>query len=112
MATTTAKKAPAKPAATKKMMIVPYGDRLVVQQVRQEEVLSSGIVIPDTAQEKPQEGEVIAVGPGRIEEGKRIAIDLKAGDRVLFSKYAGQEIKVGQEEYLVLKEADVLAKLQ
>ncbi len=112
MATTPAKKTPAKAPATKKMMIVPYGDRLVVQQVRQEEVLTSGIVIPDTAQEKPQQGEVIAVGPGRVEEGKRIAIDLKAGDRVLFSKYAGQEIKVGHEEYLVLKEADVLAKLQ
>ena len=91
--------------------IVPLADRLVVRQVRQEEVLASGIVIPDTAQEKPQQGEVLAVGPGRVEEGKRIALEVKVGDRILFSKYSGQEVKLGTEEFLVLKESDVLAKI-
>ncbi len=105
-----------RPAATKSATkgasrIVPLGDRLVVRQVRQEEVLSSGLVIPDTAQEKPQQGEVLAVGPGRTEDGKRIAMEVKVGDRVLFSKYSGQEVKLDQEELLVLKESDVLAKI-
>ncbi len=97
--------------------IVPLGDRIVVKQVRQEEVRASGLVIPDTAREKPQLGEVIAVGPGRLDENnKRVPLDVKLGDRVLYAKYSGQEVPRGvfgsdEEEYLVLKEPDILAKL-
>lgn len=93
--------------------LVPYADRVVVKPVREEEVLSSGLVIPDTAKDKPQQGEVIAVGPGRVDDnGKRIPIELKEGDRVLYARYAGNELKLGQEEYLVLKESEILAKLE
>src|SRR5947208_2785414 len=109
MTTAAARKTSATKGATSK--IVPFADRLVVRQVRQEEVLSSGIVIPDTAQEKPQQGEVLAVGPGRFEDGKRVPMEVSVGDRVLFSKYSGQEVKLDQEELLVLKESDVLAKI-
>jgi chaperonin GroES len=92
--------------------IVPMGDRVVVKPLEREEVTKSGIVLPDTAKEKPQEGEVIAVGPGRLtDDGKRIAMDLKTGDRVVFAKYAGTELKLEDTEYLILREADVLAKL-
>ena len=92
--------------------IVPMGDRVVVKALEREEVTKSGIVLPDTAKEKPQEGEVIAVGPGRMtDEGKRIAMELKQGDRVIFAKYAGTEVKLDETEYLILREADVLAKL-
>ena len=99
-----------------KGQIVPYGDRVVVKQIKQEEVRASGIVIPDTAKERPQLGEVIAVGPGRLDDaGKRIPIEVKAGDRVLFAKYSGQEVPrgilPGDEEYLVLKESDILARV-
>ena len=99
-----------------KTQIVPYGDRVVVKQVKQEEVRASGIVIPDTAKERPQLGEVLAVGPGRLDDaGKRIPIEVKKGDRVLFAKYSGQEVPrgilPGEEEYLVLKESDILAKV-
>jgi chaperonin GroES len=99
-----------------KGQIVPYGDRVVVKQTKQEEVRASGIVIPDTAKERPQLGEVVAVGPGRLDDaGKRIPIEVKAGDRVLFAKYSGQEVPrgilPGEEEYLVLKESDILAKV-
>ena len=100
--------------ATKiKMKLVPLADRLVIKPVVQEEVLASGIVIPDTAKEKPQQGEVIAAGPGRLDDdGKRIAMDVKVGDRVLYAKYSGQEIKIDQQEYIVLAEKDVLCKVQ
>jgi len=97
--------------------VVPLGDRIVVKQTRQEEVRASGLVIPDTAREKPQLGDVLAVGPGRLDEnGKRLPIDVKVGDRVLYAKYSGQEIPRGvfgdsDEEYMVLKESDILAKL-
>ena len=95
-----------------KTKLVPLGDRLVIRPIVQEEVLASGIVIPDTSKEKPQQGEVIAAGPGRLDDdGKRIAMDVKAGDRVLYAKYAGQEIKIDQEEYIVLSEKDVLCKV-
>ena len=103
--------------AAKATKVVPLGDRVVVKQVRQEEVRASGLVIPDTAREKPQLGQVLAVGPGRLDEnGKRLPIDVKAGDRVLYAKYSGQEVPRGifgtdEEEYLVLKETDILAKL-
>ena len=85
----------------------------MVKQIKQEEVLASGIVIPDTAKEKPQQGEVIAVGPGRLDDdGKRIPMEVKAGDRVLYAKYTGQEVQgsAGEEEYLVLTEKDILCK--
>ena len=100
--------------ATKtKTKLVPLADRLVIKPVVQEEVLASGIVIPDTAKEKPQQGEVIAAGPGRIDDdGKRIVMDVKVGDRVLYAKYSGQEIKIDQQEFIVLSEKDVLCKVE
>ena len=91
--------------------LIPLGDRLVVRPLEREEVTKSGIVLPDTAKEKPQEGEVIAVGPGRMtDDGKRIPMDLTKGDRVIFSKYSGTEVKLEDVEYLILRESDVLAK--
>ncbi len=93
--------------------IRPVGDRVVVKPAAKEEVTRSGIVIPDTAKEKPQEGIVIAVGSGRLlENGDRAAIELREGDRVLFAKYGGTEFKLDSEEYLVLKENDILAVVQ
>jgi chaperonin GroES len=100
-------------ATKSKTKLVPLGDRLVLQAVVQEEVLASGIVIPDTAKEKPQQAQVLAVGPGRLDDdGKRLPMDVKVGDRVLFAKYSGQEIKIDQEEYIVLSEKDVLCKVE
>ena len=87
----------------------PLDDRIVVKPGEEEETTVSGIVIPDTAKEKPQEGEVVAVGPGRFEDGTRVPMDVKIGDRVLYSKYGGTEVKVEGEEYLVLSARDVLA---
>jgi chaperonin GroES len=93
--------------------IRPLQDRVIVKRVEQKEERSTGgIIIPDTAKEKPQEGKVIAVGPGRREEGKVIALDLKAGDRVLFGKYSGSEIKLDGEEHLILREEDILGVLE
>ncbi len=97
--------------------LVPLGDRILVKQVRQDEVRASGLVIPDTAREKPQMGQVLAVGPGRLDDnGKRMPMDVKAGDRVLYAKYTGQDVPRGvlgaeDEEFLVLKESDILARL-
>jgi len=89
----------------------PLADRVVVKPIEKEEVTKGGIVLPDTAKEKPQEGEVIAVGPGRLsEDGKRMAIDVKVGDRVIYAKYGGTEIKIDDEELVVLRESDILAK--
>jgi chaperonin GroES len=93
----------------KGFQLEPLEDRIVVKPGEEEETTVSGIVIPDTAKEKPQEGEVVAVGPGRFEEGNRVPMDVKAGDRVLYSKYGGTEVKVEGEEYLVLSARDVLA---
>ena len=91
--------------------IQPLADRLVVKPIEREEVTKGGIVLPDTAKEKPQEGEVLAVGPGRLsEDGKRIAMDVKVGDRVVYAKYGGTEIKVDDEELIILRESDILAK--
>jgi chaperonin GroES len=89
----------------------PLGDRLIVEPIEKEEMTASGIVLPETAKEKPQEGEVLAVGPGRRdEEGKRIPMDVKEGDRVLFAKYAGTEVKLETDRrVLVLRESDILA---
>lgn len=92
------------------MNLQPLADRVVVKALKQEEKTKSGIVLPDTAKEKPQEGEVLAVGPGRmLDDGKRAAMEVKVGDRVIFSKYAGTEVKIDEQEVLVLKETDVLA---
>src|SRR5512136_2127137 len=89
----------------------PLADRLVVKPMQKEEVTKGGIILPDTAKEKPQEGEIVAVGPGRItDDGKRIAMDLKVGDRVIYSKYGGSEIKIDDVEYIILRESDILAK--
>jgi chaperonin GroES len=88
----------------------PLGDRVVVRPVEQEEVTASGIVLPDTAKEKPQRGEVIAVGPGRLaDDGSRLPMDVKDGEQVLFAKYAGTEVKVGDDEFLIISEKDILA---
>ena len=88
----------------------PLGDRVIVQPKAKEEVTRSGIVLPDTASEKPQEGSVLAVGPGRVlDNGKRVEMEVKSGDTVLFAKYAGTEVKLDGEEYLVIRESDLLA---
>ncbi len=92
--------------------IQPLGDRVVVKAIEQEEMSKGGIIVPDTAKEKPQEGEVVAAGPGRItDDGKRIAMEVKTGDRVIYAKYGGTEIKDGDEELLILRESDILAKV-
>jgi chaperonin GroES len=92
--------------------IRPVGDRVVVRPAAKEEVTKSGIVIPDTAKEKPQEGVVVAVGSGKLlENGKRVELEIKEGDRVLYAKYGGTEFKLDGEEYLVLRESDILAVL-
>ncbi len=92
--------------------IRPVGDRVVVKPAAKEEVTRSGIVIPDTAKEKPQEGVVVAVGSGKLlENGKRVELEIKEGDRVLYAKYGGTEFKMDGEEYLVLRESDILAVL-
>jgi len=89
----------------------PMADRLVVKPIETEEVTKSGLVLPDTAKEKPQEGKVLAVGPGRLsEDGKRIAMDVKVGDVVIYAKYGGTEIKVEGEELMIMRESDILAK--
>ncbi|MBI4234216.1 MAG: co-chaperone GroES [Chloroflexi bacterium] len=90
----------------------PLGDRVVIKPVERQEVTKSGIVLPDTAKEKPQEGEVVAVGPGRVtDDGKRVTVELKAGDRVLYAKYAGTELREDGVDYLIVSEKDVLAKI-
>jgi len=95
-----------------KTQIKPLGDRVVVKAMPREEVTRGGIVLPDTAKEKPQEGKVVAVGPGRVtEEGKRIPMEVQEGDTVIYAKYAGSEIKLDDEEYLILGEKDILAVL-
>lgn len=95
-----------------KTRLVPLADRLVITPLKQEEVTTSGLVIPDTAKEKPQQGEVVAVGPGRLDDnGKRVVIDVVAGDRILYAKYTGTEIKLDGDEFIVLNEKDILAKL-
>jgi chaperonin GroES len=93
--------------------LIPLADKLVLRPIVQEEVLSSGIVIPDTAKEKPNQGEIIAVGPGRRDDdGKIVPMDVVVGDRVLYAKYTGQEIKVENEELIVLSERDLLCKVE
>lgn len=92
------------------MKLQPLADRIVVKALAQEEKTKGGIVLPDTAKEKPQEGEVLAVGPGKLlDNGTRAAMEIKVGDKVIYSKYGGTEVKVDGQEYLILKESDVLA---
>ncbi len=93
--------------------IRPLADRLLVKRLEEHEVKKGGIIIPDTAKEKPQEGQVIAVGPGRWgDDGKRIPMEVKAGDKILFGKYSGSEVKVADAEHLIMREEDVLGILQ
>jgi chaperonin GroES len=90
----------------------PLHDRVLLKRIEEKEAVKGGIIIPDTAKEKPMEGEVISLGPGKImEDGKRSPMDLKAGDRVLFGKYAGTEIKIDDEEYVIMREEEILAVL-
>ena len=101
-----------KDAPKQLLNVRPLHDRVIVKRLAQDETSKGGIIIPDTAKEKPQEGEVIAVGAGKInEKGDRVPMDVKAGDRILFGKYSGTEIKVEDQEYLILREEEILAKL-
>lgn len=91
-------------------MLKPLGDRVIIELVESEEKTASGIVLPDTAKEKPQEGKIVAVGTGRVlENGERIALEVAQGDRIIFSKYAGTEVKYDGSDYLILRESDILA---
>ncbi len=91
-------------------LLKPLGDRVVIELVKSEEKTASGIVLPDSAKEKPQEGKIVAVGTGRVlESGERVALEVAAGDRIIFSKYAGTEVKYEGTEYLILRESDILA---
>ena len=95
------------------MKIRPLHDRILVERLEEKEVKKGGIIIPDTAKEKPQEGKVIAVGNGKVtDEGKKIPLDVKAGDKILFGKYSGSEVKIDDKEYLIMREDDVLAILE
>ncbi len=92
------------------MNLKPLGDRVIVKPKAPEEVTKGGIILPDTAQEKPMEGEIVAIGNGKSDDnGKRIAMDLKVGDKVLYGKYSGTEVKINDEEYLIMRESDVYA---
>ena len=98
---------------SKKLKIRPLHDRLIIKRLTEEEKTAGGIIIPDSAKEKPQEGEVVAVGNGKIlEDGKKCPLEVKVGDKVLFSKYSGNEIKVDGQEYLIMKEEDVQAVVE
>ena len=95
------------------MQIRPLADRVVLKPIDEAEVKKGGIIIPDTAKEKPQEGEIVEVGPGRItDDGKKIALEVKKGDKVLYGKYSGTEITVAENDYLILREADILAVVE
>ena len=105
------KRKPKKEENNMTVKLQPLADRVVVKPVPKEEKTKSGIYIPDTAKERPQEGDIIAVGPGRLtEDGKRIAMDLKVGDRVIYAKYGGSEIKIEDQDLVIMRESDILAK--
>jgi chaperonin GroES len=91
--------------------IIPLHDRVLVRRVEEKETAKGGIIIPDTAREKPHEGEVIAVGAGKIEKGRRIPLDVKVGDKILFGKYTGNDIEIDEQEYLILREDEILVKV-
>lgn len=95
------------------MKLVPLGDRVILKRLEnKEEKTAGGIVLPDSAKEKPTECEVIAVGPGKLEDGKRIALDVKKGDKVIIAKWGGTEVKVGNEDFVIVNEDDIMAKLE
>jgi len=94
------------------MKLVPLGDRVVLKQVQAEETTASGIILSSKSQEKPQQAEVIAVGPGGMIDGKEVVMQVKVGDKVVFSKYAGTEVKFGEDEYLIVKQSDILAVVE
>ena len=94
------------------LKVRPLHDRVIVKRLEEEEKSKSGIIIPDTAKEKPQEGRVVAVGPGKHEDGKVVPLDVKAGNKILFGKYAGAEIKLNGEEHLILREDDILGIIE
>jgi len=91
--------------------VAPLHDRVLVRRLEEKEIAKGGIIIPDTAKEKPQEGEVMAVGAGKIEKGKRVPLEVKVGDRILFGKYTGNDITINDQEYLILREDEILAKI-
>ena len=91
------------------MKLVPLGDKVVLKQLEAEETTKSGIVLPGQAKEKPQQAEVIAVGPGGVVDGKEVTMQVKAGDKVIYSKYAGNEVKLGEDEYIVVRQSDIVA---
>src|ERR1700694_3169062 len=91
--------------------VTPLHDRVLIKRIEEKETVKGGIIIPDSAKEKPQEGEVVAAGAGKIEKGQRVPLDVKVGDRVLFGKYTGNDIKIDEQEYLILREEEILAKL-
>jgi chaperonin GroES len=91
--------------------VTPLHDRVLMRRLEEKETAKGGIIIPDTAKEKPHEGEVMAVGTGKIEKGKRVPLDVKVGDRILFGKYTGNDITIDDQEYLILREEDILAKV-
>jgi chaperonin GroES len=91
--------------------VTPLHDRILIKRIEEKETVKGGIVIPDTAKEKPQEGEVVAVGPGKLHDGKRIPLNVEVGDHVLFGKYSGTDIKIEDEEYLILREEEVFGKV-
>ena len=92
--------------------VTPLHDRVLIRRLEEKETAKGGIIIPDTAKEKPQEGEVIAVGAGKIEKGHRVPLDVKVGDRTLFGKYTGNDIKIDDQEYLILREEEILVKVR
>ncbi len=98
-------------AKTSASKVAPLADRVVVKAIEEAETMRGGLYIPDTAKEKPQQGEIIAVGPGRVEKGDKVPMELKVGDRVLYGKYSGTEVQIDDEQILIIKESDVLAKL-
>ena len=91
--------------------VTPLHDRVLVRRLEEKETAKGGIIIPDTAKEKPHEGEVMAIGAGKIEKGRRVPLDVKVGDRILFGKYTGNDIKINDQEYLILREEEILAKV-
>ena len=98
-------------ATKSKMKVHPLADRVAIRPLEETETMRGGLYIPDTAKEKPQQGEIVAVGPGRFEKGERVPLELKVGDRVLYGKYSGTEVKIDDEDILIIKESDVLAKI-
>jgi chaperonin GroES len=98
-------------ATKSKMKVHPLADRVAIRPLEETETMRGGLYIPDTAKEKPQQGEIVAVGPGRFEKGERVPLEIKVGDRVLYGKYSGTEVKIDDADVLIIKESDVLAKI-